>query len=308
MPTQAAQPRRSHPPRLLLGRPEDLILRAVNRYPYLTAVQVTRLCGYSARSLTYVQTKLKALSVPGYLLARRAGNERVAGSAPLLYALHRKGRAYLAQLGIAVQAPIKPTELTTLKTMHLAHTKELNDVLIAAELLTRTVPQITLAQLIHERALKRQPFRVALPDGTTQPVIPDAWLDLQVGTHTQRRRFPLAVELDRGTTEERTWRRKVAGLLRWARGPYQERFQTRSLTVAVVATVGTRRHDELRRWTEKELTAQQAAGEGDLFRFTSCQPERINPAELFLQPVWRTPFSDRAHALVALSEVAISPS
>jgi hypothetical protein len=211
-------------------------------------------------------------------------------------------------LGIDVQTQVTPADLSSRKTMHLTHTKELNDVLIAAELLTRAVPQITLAQLLHERTLKRQPVRVTLPDGTTTAVIPDAWLELHVRSHTDRRRFPLAVELDRGTTEQRQWRRKVAGLLHWANGPYHATFQTRALTIAVVATVGTRRRDELRRWTEQELTAQGASEAGELFRFTSCQPEAIDPLELFLQPVWTAPGSPRRHALLAVPEGDYPPA
>lgn len=69
------------------------------------------------------------------------------------------------------------------------------------------------------------------------PIVPDGWLDLLLAGNLQ---MCLVLELDRGTLEQRAWRRKVRSLLAYARSPYQERFGTTSLTVAVVTTAGRR--------------------------------------------------------------------
>ncbi len=44
----------------------------------------------------------------------------------------------------------------------------------------------------------------------------------------------VALELDRGTEDQRRWRGKVAALAAWAMGPYREAFAAQTLTIAVV--------------------------------------------------------------------------
>ena len=92
-------------------------------------------------------------------------------------------------------------------------------------------------------------------------MIPDGWLQLQ-----RPRSLPIsiALELDRSTEDEKVWRRKIAGYVAWAQGPYQEAFETDNLTVAVVMPTILRR-DILREWTLRELTKLKVLDLTDIF-------------------------------------------
>jgi hypothetical protein len=78
-----------------------------------------------------------------------------------------------------------------------------------------------IAQLIHERALKRTPFKVG-----SLTLIPDAFVEFRHDGN----RFPVMLEHDRGTEEQCYFRRRIrayAQLLK-TRG-YRELFGTNSI-------------------------------------------------------------------------------
>ena len=106
------------------------------------------------------------------------------------------------------------------------------------------------------------------------------------------------MELDRGTEEQKKWRAKVANLLAYANGPYQDTFKTRSLTVAVPTTAGDRRVLELLSWTQAELELRQEKSLGDLFLFTNLTPYSLEPEQVFLAPRWYQPFREEPLALL----------
>ena len=276
-------------------RPADFnVLNWLNRFHYLSNQQLCRL-GYSRGSLTYVQTRLKALTEAGYCQRIWLPKRGPHGSTPAVYTLARRGLNYLRNNGIEVNGRFHPSEQRSLSYLFLQHTLEVNDFLIAAELLCRALSPYRLADLRHERDLKKQPVRVRDVDGKQAAVIPDAWLDLRINGRFQ---VCLALELDRGTEEQKRWRRKVANLLAYASGPYQEAFGTRSLTFAVLTTAGEGRLQELLRWTEAELEMQREASQGDLFLFTSLTPASAAPEDVFLARRWLQPFRREPLALL----------
>jgi hypothetical protein len=290
MPTPANSPSQS-----AALRPADfLILSWLNRFHYLSSQQLCRL-GYSQGSLTYVQTRLKRLTDAGYCqriwLPKRAPH----GSAPAIYTLARRGLNFLRTHGVEVATRFHPSEQRGLSYLFLTHSLEINDFLIAAEILCRYLPAYRLANLLHERDLKRRPVHVKDGSGKRAAVIPDAWLDLRIGGRFQ---VCLALELDRGTEEQKHWRRKVSHLLAYAGGPYQDAFGTTSLTIAVLTTAGEKRMLELIRWTEAELEAQGEASQGDLFLFTGLNPAGAMPEEIFLARRWLKPFTREPLALL----------
>ena len=275
--------------RAAIGCAEDAILKALCRYHYLSASQVCRLL-YKSGSLTYVQAKLKALSEAVYVQRLFLPRASRFGSAPSVYCLSSRGRAYLQQIGISIRGR-RPSEESRHSYLFLSHTLEANSVLIGAELLTKEMENVQLAAVEHERSLRRHPVYVEV-DGDRVGVIPDGWLDFRVNEHEQQ---CIALELDRGTEEQKAWRRKFAALLAYSRGPYQERFGTASLTIAVATTSGDKRMWELLRWSEAQL--QESVGEPDLFRFSSLSP-LADPREFFLGPYWYRPFDRSAHPLL----------
>lgn len=94
---------------------------------------------------------------------------------------------------------------------------------------------------------------------------------------------PIALELDRGTEEQKRWRGKVAALAAWADGPYRQVFGVQTLTIAVV-TPDEARRDTQRRWTSQELARLGQQQLAEIFLFTSADPVTIAPAQFFFGP------------------------
>lgn len=286
--------------RPLLGPADLQLLLAFWRYFYLTAAQLTRLL-YSPASHTYTQARLKRLADGGYLGRIFLPRPSRTGSAPLVYTLARKGLRALAEWGKPVMRRYRPAEVRETSYLYLAHTLALNDVLIALELFCRRDRRVHLAGLRHERDLKHQPVRVRLPNGSTAGVIPDAWLDLRIENRYQE---CYCLEVDRGTTEQQAWRRKVAALIAYAGGPYQSTFGTASITIVVVATPGEGRRDQLMRWTAAELTAAGRVDQAGLFRFTGVPVAQLSPEVVFLGAHWRRPLDRQSMPLLDLSDIS----
>ncbi|HEU0074390.1 MAG TPA: replication-relaxation family protein [Dehalococcoidia bacterium] len=278
----------------ILGSAELSFLKSLLRYRYLSSRQVCRL-HFSSGSLTYVQSKLKRLTDDGFCQRIWVPKRVPHGSSPAVYTLARRGINQLRDEGLEVSQRYHPSEKQALSYLFLNHTLELNEFLICAELLCRWQPEFHLAALLHDSELKRRPVYVVDDDGRRAAVVPDAWLNLRIQGSFQ---VCLAVELDRGTEEQKKWRRKVSNLLRYANGPYQETFGTRSLTVAVVTTAGEKRLLELLAWTRAELEAKQEKSQDDLFLFTSASPETMNSESMFLLPRWYRVFSETPLALL----------
>lgn len=262
------------------------LLAAVGRYFYLTARQTTRLL-YAAGSLTRVQTLLKELADDGYCQRLFLPRPSAHGRVPAVYTLGRLGRTHLAALGVDVPVRLRPSAEREHRYLFLDHTLAVNDCLIALDLLARRVTAITIRTMLHERTLRRMPIVVRDADGREASVIPDGWLDLRVTLPDGTYRTCIALEIDRGTTEQRAFRAKVARWVAAADGPYQEIFGTDLLTVAIVATPGEGRADELLRWIATELTSLRRPDAADLFLVTAVDVAAVDPATLYCGPVWR---------------------
>ena len=273
-------------------------MHALFRYYYLTNEQVCRLL-YSPGSLTFVRTRMKRLADAEYAQRFFVPPRNNTGRGQAVYTLARKGLAYLQSLDEELQRRYRPSEVEGLSYQFIEHTLAVNDVLIGLELLARSTDQVVIRTVLHERDLKRAPLTVTLRESehtSTVAVIPDAYVQLELVAADGRYETCLALELDRGTEKQHRWRRKVAALLAATTGPYQERFGTNVLTVAVVTTAATKatadkRLADLLTWTEAELNARGLAHQADLFWFTALTPEPIAPAALFLTPRWVLPLS-----------------
>jgi len=264
---------------------QDLLV-AIGRYFYLNARQCTRLL-YAEASLTRVQALLKELADDGYCQRLFLPRPTPHGRVPAIYTLGRLGRTYLAALGVDVPTRLRPSAAREHAYLFLDHTLAVNDCLIAIELLARRVPQIAIRTMHHERTLRRMPIVVRDTDGREAAVIPDGWLDLRVALPDGTYRTCIALEIDRGTTEQRAFRRKVARWVAAADGPYREAFGTDLLTVAIVATPGEGRAEELLRWIAAELASLRRQDAADLFFVTAVDAASVDPATLYCGPVWR---------------------
>ncbi|MDQ2785507.1 MAG: replication-relaxation family protein [Chloroflexota bacterium] len=262
------------------------ILLALGRYYYLTARQATCLL-YAPSSLTRVQALVKELADDGYCQRLFLPRPTPHGRVPAVYTLGRLGRVHLAAVGVDVPTRLRLSEAREHRYLFLDHTLAVNDCLIAMELLARRAPQIVIRTMLHERALRHMPIAVTDPDGRQASVIPDGWLDLRVVLPDGTYRSCIALEIDRGTTEQKAFRRKIAHWVAAADGPYREAFGTDLLTVAIVATPGEGRAEELLRWIAAELTSLHRPEAAVLFLVTSVDAASTDPATLYCGPVWR---------------------
>jgi hypothetical protein len=288
---------------ITIGEPDTAILIALNRLNYLTAAQASRLLYPNLNDNNrYSSRRLKRLVDAGYVL--RLGNLPTPrfGSAPHVFAVARRGRQYLHSIGIETPTYFRPSEEgdKAFNRMYMQHTLSAIDVLIAADLLSKT-EGVSCPQLRCERELKRAPLRVDVPPGPgargegarSVAVIPDGWFQLELEGETRS----IALELDRGTEEQKYWRRKVAALVTWAVGPYQEAFETDNITIAVVSPNPVRR-DKLREWTARELANRGWNDVEDIFLFTSDDPVKTGASPFFFDPLWYLPRDELALALL----------
>jgi len=276
---------------------DDTLLRAVYGYHFLTVEQATRLL-YSRGSLVYVRSKLRALATDGYLQWLRLPTSGQ-GNTPHIYTLARKGIRYLEGAGFSDFARFRPSEQQEHSYFFLKHTLRVNDVLIAGALLGELVPGITLAEMRHERLLRRTPVYVEVMHGQKKErigVVPDGWMDFHLHGAD---RMSIVLELDRGTVEERAFKHKLRGLLAYANGPYQEFFASESITIAFATTAGELRLRRMRVWCEQTLEEMGQKQQAELLLLTSLPEGELDPRRLFLSPVWEEPFGTTPVALLS---------
>ncbi len=269
-----------------LNRSDLAILATVARLHYLTAAQVSRLvfpgCHDEDR---YARRRLARLVAAGLLLRLKPLALPHRGAAPHVFTLTKAGRRLL---GLPT-GYLRPSEEQSKarNLLFIAHTLATIDALIAAELLCRSSP-VAMPRLLTERELKGNPARVETSaDGTKRSVavIPDAWFELAVGT---RKPVAIAVELDRGSEDQKRWRAKVAALAAWAVGRYREAFGNETLTIATV-TPDEARRDQLRTWTAQELDRIGQRELAEIFLFTDADPVATSPQRFFFGQVWFEP-------------------
>ena len=287
---------------------EHEILCSLNQYYLLAAPQVQRL-HYSPKILHHAQTMLKRLYEKNlalrtyYLKSAYYGGQLANNKTAFVYSVSSQSQRYLQDIGIEIDYKFRPEEEITHSNQHLLHTLAVNDFLISASLLAKGDPRIRLEQLRHERQLKREPDRVEVEraDGVREQVavIPDGWVQFFVLPEGQERplEFAIALERDRGTTDQKAFRQRIRARVAWSQGPYQQHFGTSSLTIAYVVSPAGKRLADVRKWTEAELETLGRRG-SEIFLFTDVDPAAVPPAELFLSPCWYEPFKAESVALI----------
>ncbi len=290
---------RTQPTTLTIRRADHDVMTAIYRYQCLTAVQVTKLL-FAATSVKWVQAKLKRLHDAGYLVRSAIPVKLVEGRPPLYYGLGEKGLAHLASYGADVPERARPYRVKAYSDPFISHLLAVNELLIAGQLLCRQHPTVKLARVLHQQDFERQPVLVRRAGGQQAKVKLDGFLDFEVHTATPYR-APFCLELDRGSERRRKWRDKVRSLVHFMRGPYQDTFGRKAVTIGVVATPGRERLISLIGWTREELTELKATPEEiGAFRFATLpldwhtpEAQRPQPAEIFLAPRWYPAFESK---------------
>jgi len=280
------------------------ILQLVKAFHFLTVNQIMRLRGLSKNSLSTEQPRLKKLADNEYL-DRRKLPYTTSGNKEFVYSLATHGVNYLKDAGLIDSSRFRRDILLNVKFPHLDHALALNNFLIAASLLEKAVPYISLVETRHDLDLKKTPVRVTverrMPYGDRIDekitVIPDGWLDFRMPVLDLRK--CIVVELDRGTTSIAPFKEKLRALYGYAVSlEYQELFGTDLCVVAYATTAGTQRLQQMIEWCEQELEQQRLEHEAILYRFTSIPDGELDPKRVFCDEVWYKPFESEPVSLL----------
>jgi hypothetical protein len=282
----------------------EKILCALGEFDYLTAAQVTRLC-YATGSLTYVKATLKSLVDAG--LVDSLGGRGT--SLPRVYTPTGTGYTVASMTQGQPQAKrVRRTEEATKaqNVYFLQHTIAVTDILIAAKLLSQSVPDITLQRMYLERELKRKIYLelpVVIGNGKTERrtlcLEPDAAVDFVIKDKWQD--F-FHIEMYRTHLREYRFKQKIAGYAHYAASAiHQELFATPALAIAVFCA-SPQLAATLKRWTEEVLQAVQQPDLGERFCFTNVDPGAVSPEELYLAPLWEQAFGTTKTPLLVLEE------
>lgn len=289
----------------------DILLRGNSDMPLglyqlhlATAEQLCRL-HYSPGTIKTVKARLLTLSDHGYVQSDAVPSKT--GRSPYYYALGAQGIQYLTEAGLDVGASRRAGKEVNKHALFIQHTLELNDVLIAAALLKRVEPTYSLDSFIHERTLKRKPYKVTWRSttwgGEKFSLIPDAFLDFRHMQHDgKQRRMPVLLEHDRGTEEQQHFCCRIHAYLMLLRAEAQkEWFGVKAVTIAFTTFEGERRREQMREWTRQELAAaNEPKSTGMAFCFASLPKTPCDVYHLWLEPCWYTPYEeDQPIALLA---------
>jgi hypothetical protein len=244
--------------------------------------------------LKTVSKRLKVLVDNGYVQADCIPTKFF--KSPFYYTLANKGVHYLEAIGLDTDASFRASKEVSESYLHLRHALELNDVLIAALRLKFADPRYYLSRFVHERTLKRTPYKVSM-NGHQVSLIPDGFLDFHVRRpELPDLSLPLILEHDRGTEQQEHFRRRIRAYSAFlSSGAYKQVLGTNAITVAFTTFVSAKRVAQMREWTKAELqTEPQLAG---MFIFTEL-PKPLEPKHLLFERRWLTLTSDQPIALL----------
>jgi len=238
------------------------------------------------------------------------------GSVPPVYTLNARGREYMRLQGLSVPRRFKASERVC-----KPHTLAVNQVLTLARVLERQNPWVKLAAFRHEQYLIERPMWIPLTKTQTVGLSPDLWLDFR-GTTSGR--FTFCVEVNLTEVTEKVWRNKIRAYLHCL-PVYKRMFGTAVLQVVVICATREnfpkretpfetrsealqirgpqakerwQRVQNLKAWTEKELTHQNATEDADMFLFTDFALDRATAKQLFVNQNFLRPNSTYSYPLL----------
>lgn len=280
---------------------DERLLVALARYHYLTIQQILRRF-YRPASLPGLYARMGRLVAAGYCEVRALHATCVrGGSGAYVYTLAARGRRLVETLGADLPPRFRPSDLPT-DDRFLRHALACADVYLAADLLAERTAGLSIERLVPDRTLRSWRLRVTV-EGKATSVAPDGFLAFIEDTGARRFRYPVLLELDRGTEKQMKWQQKLRALLALLDGPYQERFGSSHATVAIVTPDLPARATTLRAWIAADLARCGRTAESDLFLVTATNPATTDPQSFFCGAHWQTPRSETPQPLLDL-EVA----
>jgi hypothetical protein len=236
-----------------------------------------------------VTHRLMLLYQNGYLERLHPAVVAGSGSSPIVYCLDRRGgRLVAAERGIELSEVLCRKRQRERAFLFLQHTLAVNDFRIATMLASRQRGD-RIVRWLDERALCQHAAmdglrQIASSIGKGGGILPDAYFTLQL----DGKKACFFLELDRGHTEGRRIRRKVAIYWRYFDSRlYERQFKAKSLRVLTVTT-SDQRLANMKRWAEAE-------GGSELFWFTTQR--LVHPTTVLRGPIWSIGGREGLHAL-----------
>jgi Replication-relaxation len=275
----------------------DMLLHDLHTLQRATAEQLTRL-NYKMGMINTVKQRLKDLADNKYVLPLSHPSIRL----PYMYALDRKGLNYLHSLGVDVREYFRPSqeEDSARNFLFREHMLAISGILIHALLFVRSEPSYRIGTMLHERVFKNNPIKATFHRSgreETKTIVPDAYLEfVYTGQNGKDETIPVMWELDRGTEDQKFFRRRLRAYIVFLRSrAFETVFNVKSMNVAFATTKDHNRVNKMREWARLEFTlTNEPSWLSQLFLFTAL-PEsigEIEPRQLFLDPVWYTPSDD----------------
>jgi len=299
-------------------RAEEM-LRVIHQLRYVTAWDMTRLF-YTSTSINHVREILSLLSGKkdyadrNYLYRFPLPNTRI-GNTEKIYTLGSRGRAYLQTQGMTVDWHFRPYKVASMTYQNCLHAVTLTRFLVAAQVFCKKSQQWELTSLrteyelkkeIAEEQVKRQAVTIPLnaTNGKEQEdviVIPDAWLQFHHTTSKKGSWYPVLLEIDRGTEQQKHFKKHVrARALFLANGGYKKLFGTNKGVIAYATTGNETRMNSMRLWTQEVLTELDLKKLAPRFLFCSLTPSwEQDETRLFLAPLWSRASDKHAVPLLA---------
>jgi len=328
-PTTATKRQPKTEPFVIREEKYSKLLDALLELKKLSAEQLTRRF-YNAGSLTTVKNRMTRLEEHHFV------DHDTLSQGKYLYFLARKGRDYFQEAEEDIKDYFRPSkEKGHANTEHyhqLLHLLELNDILIAARLLSKYAPAYSLPDLLHDYDLRRSPLFVMaerMVRKRIDGVVKTEWKEEPVGVvadamlgfvRTPSRipgkpydRMCIWHEHNRTGGAQR-FKQKIRALLEViGSGVYKQLVDIDSLKVAITTSKGEFRKRSLRRWTEEVLEERSQKEKGtafsqqarkidraydprNTFYFATTPPFEtgcIVPRTFYQEKVWYMPFSTR---------------
>jgi hypothetical protein len=260
---------------------------------FLDREQIQRL-NFGPRSASACKRRLTLLYHGEFVDRLPVPSPNPGGSPRALYCLDRGGAELLAlHEGTSLRKIDWRHQDNDKEAFFLAHLRDSNDVWIGVRESCRR--RGWSFSWTNERELRRTLTRKRLPRGDDLLVIPDGRVVVDDGAAE----YAFALELDRGTVDEKRIREKVRGYGRWlTSGDYGQRYGEDTLRVIFVVS-GPRpreRAERLKRWCE---------GEGGRSLFWFATKEVVDRADLLVDAIWSVAGTTNSQALMRQTTTSV---
>lgn len=245
---------------VVLTRLGEDIIKAVAFYRYMTALDITQLL-YSPGGIRHARTLLALLCgggdfVENQYLYRFRMPDVSPGNPERIYTLGALGRDYLrAHEDENVRRRFRPDDAKHISFSQMVHNMTLTRFLVAARRWAETSGGFALADTKIGYELLG---RTASEQGKKEKAVPDGWLLFEKREEGKASsRYPVLVEIDRGTMYRERFKAHVSARIEFVRsGAYKRMFGIESVVIAYVTTgalggQSAARRQSLCTWTQE---------------------------------------------------------